>query len=98
LARKFISWLDAPVAGHWLDVGTGTGAVVEVPTTFSGFDDYWRPFLGGTDPAPSFVATLSEEQKEALSADLRASLPERDDGSITLMREPGRSPDVELDR
>jgi hypothetical protein len=60
-------------------------AGIEVPTAFSDFDDYWRPFLGGTGPAPSFVETLSEEQREALSADLRGSLPVRDDGSIVLV-------------
>ncbi len=29
LAREFVSWLEVPVSGHWLDVGTGTGAVAE---------------------------------------------------------------------
>jgi hypothetical protein len=60
-------------------------AGIEVPTSFSDFDDYWRPFLGGTGPAPSFVATLSEQQRDALPADLRESLPEGEDGSIALV-------------
>lgn len=60
-------------------------AGIEVPTSFSDFDDYWRPFLGGTGPAPSFVTTLSEQQRDALSADLRQSLPEREDGRIALV-------------
>jgi trans-aconitate methyltransferase len=58
---------------------------IEVPTVFSDFDDYWRPFLGGTGPAPSFVATLSEEQREALSANLRQVLPQKEDGRIALV-------------
>jgi hypothetical protein len=31
---------------------------IEIPTTFESFDDYWRPFLGGTGPAPSYVASV----------------------------------------
>lgn len=58
---------------------------LEVTTVFSDFDDYWRPFLGGTGPAPSFVKKLTEEQKEALSTDLRQSLPVGEDGSIALV-------------
>lgn len=27
LAERFVRWLDAPDGGHWLDVGTGTGAL-----------------------------------------------------------------------
>jgi len=27
LAERFVRWLDAPEGGHWLDVGTGTGAL-----------------------------------------------------------------------
>ncbi|MGB5815211.1 MAG: methyltransferase domain-containing protein, partial [Thermoanaerobaculia bacterium] len=60
-------------------------AGIEVPTEFSDFDDFWRPFLGGTGPAPSFVAKLSEGQRETLSADLRGNLPQREDGSISLV-------------
>ena len=42
---------------------------LEIPTDFASFDDYWTPFLRGTGPAPSYVASL-----DALS---RASLRER---------------------
>jgi methylase of polypeptide subunit release factors len=28
LAERFVRWLDLPPGGHWLDVGTGTGALV----------------------------------------------------------------------
>ena len=50
-----------------------TGSVV-VPTVFSSFEDYWRPLLGATGPAPSFVATLSDQQRRSLEADLRERL------------------------
>ncbi|MBT8484640.1 MAG: methyltransferase domain-containing protein, partial [Phycisphaerae bacterium] len=32
-----------------------TCAAIDVPTRFASFEDYWRPFLGGTGPAPSYV-------------------------------------------
>ena len=32
---------------------------IEIPTEFSGFEDLWRPLLGGTGPAPSFVGSLA---------------------------------------
>jgi hypothetical protein len=55
-----------------------------VPTPFSSFEDYWRPFLGGTGPAPSLQANLPEEKRVALSGDLSQRLPCREDGSIEL--------------
>ena len=41
---------------------------IEIETEFAGFDDYWRPFLGGTGPAPAYVALLD--------VDRRARVPE----------------------
>jgi len=57
---------------------------VNVPTVFTSFDDYWRPFLGGTGPAPSLVSTLSDEQRDALIEDLKHRLPIQSGGSIEL--------------
>jgi hypothetical protein len=31
---------------------------IEIPTAFASFDDFWRPFLAGTGPAPSYVVAL----------------------------------------
>lgn len=53
-------------------------------TTFSGFDDFWGPFHGGPGPAPGFVSSLSDREREALAVELRASLPFAEDGSIPL--------------
>lgn len=39
---------------------------IDVPTTFTSFDDYWQPFLGGQGPAPGYVAGLSAEHRERL--------------------------------
>ena len=57
---------------------------IEIPTTFADFDDYWQPFLGGTGPAPSFVATLDADRRAILSRRLEESLPRRADGTIAL--------------
>jgi len=63
--------------------GVKTRAIV-VPTVFADFDDYWSPFLGGQAPAPSYVTSLSEEDRLALREALRARLPISADGSIQL--------------
>ena len=57
---------------------------ISVPTVFSSFEDYWRPFLGGTGPAPSLVSSLAEEQREALVDELLRRLPIGRDGQIEL--------------
>jgi SAM-dependent methyltransferase len=55
-----------------------------VTTSFVDFDDYWRPFLGGTGPAPSYVASLDPEQRESLRQSLRRRLPVTAEGRIEL--------------
>jgi len=58
---------------------------IDVSTNFRDFDDYWRPFLGGQGPAPSYAMSLSEERRAALRERIRAGLPVALDGSISLM-------------
>jgi hypothetical protein len=71
-----------------LFIGAGLADVVvgsvDVPTVFADFDDYWSPFLGGTGPAPAYVATLRDAERLALRESLHDRLPVRDDGSIPL--------------
>jgi SAM-dependent methyltransferase len=57
---------------------------IEIATRFSDFTDFWVPFLGGTGPAPSYVASLAPRQREALAGHLERSLPREPDGSIRL--------------
>lgn len=57
---------------------------IEIPTTFESFDTFWRPFLGGTGPAPAYVATLSEAQRGKLATALDRALTRRADGAIAL--------------
>lgn len=58
--------------------------VIDVPTVFRDFEDYWSPFLGGQGPAPAYAASLSEERRTALRDRVRANLPMAVDGSIHL--------------
>lgn len=69
--------------------GRGLGHVVcesvEIPTRFSTFSEFWTPFLGGTGPAPSYVAGLDSRQRESLAENLDRSLPREADGAICLV-------------
>jgi hypothetical protein len=76
-ARLERLWRDAALT----DVES-TG--LDVATPFQDFDDYWRPFLGGQGPAPSYVASLDDDRREALRERLRARLPAGADGRIAL--------------
>jgi SAM-dependent methyltransferase len=58
---------------------------IEIPTRFSSFAELWAPFLGGTGPAPSYVATLDSRRRETLRAQLERSLPRDADGAISLV-------------
>jgi SAM-dependent methyltransferase len=59
--------------------------VLDVPTVFEDFDDYWSPFLGGQGPAPTYCSTLSDDRRALLRERLRAALPIERDGSIRLI-------------
>jgi hypothetical protein len=57
---------------------------LEIPTDFATFDDYWTPFLRGTGPAPSYVASLDPPARELLRERLRRRLPAGSNGRIQL--------------
>lgn len=58
---------------------------IDIPTLFQDFDDYWRPFLGGQGPAPSYAVSLDERQRTRLRDRIRAKLPVNADGTISLI-------------
>ncbi len=57
---------------------------IDIPTRFAGFDDYWRPFLGGQGPAPAYAMALDETARARLRDRIRARVPVQADGSIAL--------------
>jgi SAM-dependent methyltransferase len=57
---------------------------LEIPTDFATFDDYWMPFLRGTGPAPSYVASLDPPSREVLRERLGRRLHAGSDGRIRL--------------
>lgn len=59
--------------------------VIDVQTHFANFEDYWSPFLSGQGPAPSYVASLSNQQQSDLRERVRADLPISADGTIDLI-------------
>lgn len=58
---------------------------IEIPTEFAGFEDLWRPLLGGTGPAPSFVGSLDDDRRAALARKLEVTLPRGPGGTIALV-------------
>ena len=64
--------------------GVTTG-VLEIPTRFASFEDYWRPFLGGTGPAPAYTASIDEARRAELRARLERRLKTGPGGEIHLV-------------
>jgi SAM-dependent methyltransferase len=86
-AKRFGAW-QTPLL---LSLFRGAGLVqvqaeaLELPTAFASFDDYWKPFLGGTGPAPSYVTSLDPARREQLRARLQQRLlAGRTDGPLLL--------------
>lgn len=46
-------------------------AAIEISARFETFTEYWQPFLGGTGPAPSYVASLNLKKRAELQERLR---------------------------
>jgi hypothetical protein len=55
-------------------------SVIDVPTVFRDFDDYWSPFLGGQAPAPGYAMSLGRERRAALREHIRVGLPTNQPG------------------
>jgi SAM-dependent methyltransferase len=59
-------------------------APLTVRTTFASFDDYWAPFLNGPGPAPTYVSSLSEADRQRLADRLRTVLSPSGDYPVPL--------------
>jgi SAM-dependent methyltransferase len=84
--RRFPLCRPEPLRELWTEAGYDSVAVrsIEIDTVFAGFDDYWKPFLGGQGPAPAYAMSLTEENRDALRDLLRVRLPTGSDGTIAL--------------
>ena len=47
---------------------------IEIPTVFQTFDDYWKPFLGRTGAAPTYLASVDGEVRERIRQYLESRL------------------------
>ena len=85
--RRFAICNPDALVGAFERAGFGDVACepIEIPTRFANFDDYWKPFLVISGPAPTYVTSLDEDRRQALSAHLEKHLPRDDDGSIPLV-------------
>jgi SAM-dependent methyltransferase len=84
--RRFPICRPEPLRGLWDGAGLGGASVtgLEIPTVFTDFDDFWRPFLGGQGPAPGYLMSRDDEHRAAIRDLLVQRLPRRADGSIPL--------------
>lgn len=57
---------------------------LDITTEFTNMDDYWAPLLGGSGPAPSFVASLKAPEQSLLRDRLEQVIPRQPDGTIRL--------------
>jgi len=77
--RRFPLCQQAALGSLWQAAGLARVEThaLEIPTAFATFEDYWTPFLKGTGPAPSYVASLDHESRAALRERLEKSLQAR---------------------
>jgi SAM-dependent methyltransferase len=57
---------------------------LDIPAAFVDFQDYWKPFLGGTGSAPKYCMSLDEDTRDQIRDAVRAKLPTGPDGEILL--------------
>jgi SAM-dependent methyltransferase len=84
--RRFPMCRPDPLRDLWSGAGLAdvSVAAIDVRTVFRDFDDYWRPFLGGQGPAPSYLMSRDEQHRDRIRGLLARRLPMAPDGSIPL--------------
>lgn len=58
--------------------------IIEIPTVFRDFDDYWTPFLGKQGAAPAYLASLDGKSRARIRDALKSRLVPTADGSIAM--------------
>jgi len=61
-----------------------TVCAIDIPTVFRDFDDYWKPFLGQTGAAPTYLASVGDEVQERIRLCLKSRLASTRGGPIEL--------------
>ncbi len=61
-----------------------TVQALDIPTVFQNFDDYWRPFLGNTGAAPTYLTSVSDDVRERIRLTLKSRLAPIQDQPIEL--------------
>lgn len=87
--RRFPLCRPDPLRELWASALGGDASSVrvwpiEIDTVFADFDDLWTPFLGGQGAAPAYLATVTDDAREAIRERVRGSAPAGADGSIAL--------------
>jgi SAM-dependent methyltransferase len=77
----------APLLGAFKESGFADieCRVIDVPTVFASFDDYWEPLTQSRSTAAAYCSALGEKARAALRERVHAALPRGTDGSIALM-------------
>ena len=85
-ARRFPICQPAALVRLFEEAGldTVTTEMLQTTTLFPDFDAFWTPFLGGTGPGPSYVATLDLDAKAKLRRSLERRLVRASGGEISL--------------
>lgn len=85
-AKRFFTWTHALLKKLFMDAGSENikTTLIVLDTNFTDFDFFWNPFLGGQGPAPSYLMSLDDTEREKLKELQYQKLPIHPDGSISL--------------
>jgi len=85
-AERFPLCQPGPLQGLFERTGlkSVTVCAIDIPTVFQDFDDYWKPFLGRTGAAPTYLASVGGEVQERIRLCLKSRLASTRGGPIEL--------------
>lgn len=78
--RRFPICTPAPLREAFEKAGLESVQVapITIATPFTTFDDFWMPFVNGPGPAPTYVASLGQDERQQLADHLAKALgPDR---------------------